>query len=456
MKRGGRISSPELRHSLAHSENFTGLEQDVNRYDLLLLVKRIGKGAGFSAKMIHLLDYYMAFTRDIDWEQGSAPIIYQSLSKAALDLGVSERQIQRLEQSLFDAGALTWNDSGNHRRFGQRCEQSGMILFAYGVDLTPLAYLKQDLEAKLQEKKRHDSVWMETKRQISWYRRQIKACLLELSEVEDLDPPIYEIEAAYDEIAVQIRTTIKLDRLNRLRDEHQELYNHVLSLLETNNLTLDDNVPSKSLGAVYTDKETNKESSKSAKNVAYYKYTNKQPSNKLDTSKAVAQNLQGGSKRCLEDKTERVEPGERPKGRVKSQNSQPKEAQAQPESLILETGLQHITLKQALNASSERFRENMPIDPRPMNWNDFIEASYKLKADLHISQQAWANACTILGRTGASICVLLTDHATKRADDPVLKPAGYFNAMINRAKTGELKLHNSIFGILKREGESEG
>jgi replication initiation protein RepC len=95
----------------------------------------------------------------------------------------------------------------------------------------------------------------------------------------------------------------------------------------------------------------------------------------------------------------------------------------------------------------------MPIDPRPMNWNDFIEASYKLKADLHISQQAWANACTVLGRTGASICVLLTDHATQRADDPVLKPAGYFNAMINRAINGELKLHNSIFGILKREGE---
>ena len=115
--RGGRISSPELRHSLTQSENFTGLEQDVNRYDLLLLVKRIGKGAGFSAKMIHLLDYYMAFTRDIDWEQGSSPIIYQSLSKTALDMGVSERQVQRLEQSLFEAGALTWHDSGNHRRY---------------------------------------------------------------------------------------------------------------------------------------------------------------------------------------------------------------------------------------------------------------------------------------------------------------------------------------------------
>jgi len=456
--RGGRISSPELRHSLTQSENFTGLEQDVNRYDLLLLVKRIGKGAGFSAKMIHLLDYYMAFTRDIDWEQGSQPIVYQSLSRTALDLGVSERQIQRLEQSLFEAGALTCNDSGNHRRFGRRCTQSGMILYAYGVDLTPLAYLKQDLQEKLQQKQVHDSAWMETKRQISWYRRQIKACLVELSEIEDLDPPIYEIEAKYDEIAVQIRTNIKLASLGRLRDEHKELYESVISLLEANTHAGGASIGSESLDKAPIQQITTNESCSSAENVAYYKYTKNKQSNKLDTSKTpnkLGSKLFQG--RCIEElrlKKEGVGDTDRSKGKEGKQTSEPKDTQTLSEDLVLETGLQHITLKQALNAATERFRENMPIDPRPMNWNDFVEASYKLKADLHISQQAWANACVTLGRTGASICVLLTDHATQRADDPVRKPAGYFNAMINRAKTGELHLHNSIFGILKREGEA--
>ena len=184
MSRGGRISSPELRHSLAQSENFTGLEHDVNRYDLLLLVKRIGKGAGFSAKMIHLLDYYMAFTRDIDWEEGGQPIVYQSQSKTSLDLGVSERQIQNIEKALFEVGALTWNDSGNHRRYGQRCESTGAILYAYGVDLTPLAYLKDNLTTKLDQKKRHDSAWMELKQQISWYRSLIRGFIAEIVEAE--------------------------------------------------------------------------------------------------------------------------------------------------------------------------------------------------------------------------------------------------------------------------------
>ena len=68
---GGRIASPKHRAAIELCEDFTGLEEGVNRYDLLLLVKRAGRAAGFSPRMIALLDYYMAFTRDIDWEEGS-------------------------------------------------------------------------------------------------------------------------------------------------------------------------------------------------------------------------------------------------------------------------------------------------------------------------------------------------------------------------------------------------
>ena len=50
-----------------------------------------------------------------------------------------------------------------------------------------------------------------------------------------------------------------------------------------------------------------------------------------------------------------------------------------------------------------------------------------------------------------AICLLLTDQAALREDNRVMKPAAYFNAMIGGAKKGEMHLHNSIFGILKRE-----
>ena len=169
--KGGRVSSPKLRKSLEASENFLGLEGKAHRYELLTLVKRVGKSAGFTSRMIELLDYYMSFTRDIDWSEGHSPIVYQSLSRTALDLSISERQIQRLEQALFEVGAVTWHDSGNHRRYGQRCGETGEIIFAYGVDLTPLAYLKAELQQKLTQKKAHDRLWMETKRQVSIQRR---------------------------------------------------------------------------------------------------------------------------------------------------------------------------------------------------------------------------------------------------------------------------------------------
>ena len=181
--RGGRISSPKLRSSLERAQSFRGLKNDIGRYDLLLLVKRVGKLAGFSPRMISLLDYYMSFTRELDWEEGRRPIVYQSLSKTALDLAISERQVQRLEQTLFEVGAITWCDSGNHKRYGQRNSKTGAILYAYGVDLTPLACLREELEAKLAEKQAADRAWLEAKRKVSALRGQIRALLAELSGV---------------------------------------------------------------------------------------------------------------------------------------------------------------------------------------------------------------------------------------------------------------------------------
>ena len=437
--RGGRISSSSHRKSYEQVEDFTGLEDNVNRYDLLLLVKRMGKKAGFTPRMINLLDYYMAFTREIDWEQGSSPIIYQSLSKTALDMGVSERQIQRLEQSLFEAGALTWHDSGNHKRYGKR-DDTGRIMFAYGVDLTPLAYLKASLEEKLQEKKMIDAAWMETKRQISYYRGQIRAlmCEMELMTLDgqdDYTAELISVQKAYEPLAMQIRTHMSLESVRLLLAKHKELYNEALNVLSDQNV---DKAP------IVEDK-TKEKSSRSDTDDVHYNYTIKKQSNKLDTKDRMASPnaLQKSSSEPLELQKVTDHQVETCSNEDKSFSDE--------EALILQTGLQHITLKQALNAASENFRNHMPMEERPMNWNDFVDAAYKMKGDMMISQSSWARSCSLLGRNGAAICLLLTDKAQQREINPVQKTGAYFNAMINRAKDGELHLHNSIFGILQKE-----
>lgn len=441
---GGRIASPKLRQSIEQCEDFAGLEENVNRYDLLLLVKRAGKTAGFSPRMIALLDYYMSFTRDIDWEEGSRPIVYQSLAKTALDMGVSERQIQILEKQLFEVGALTWHDSGNHRRFGQRCEETGQILFAYGAELTPLAYLKAELQDKLHEKQLYDKAWMETKRQISFYRRQIRAILLEAESGAGEDDGCFTLDTAeliefsglYDQIAISIRTYMDLIALRELLDKHKDLY----TVLSAKVAKHDQEALKSANNAILSEKDSSKDES----NDVHYKYTNKKQLNKLSTSRTSPNFLPEG---VAEPSQRQLDIGA--KGEVSKKERQEEES-SQEQSTILSTGLQHITLKQLLNISSDRLKEQLPVEPRPMNPGDFVEAAYKLNRTLGISQNSWGHACMTLSRIGAAVCVILTDQANLREENRVMKPGAYFNAMVNRAKAGDLKLHKSVMGMIRR------
>ena len=317
-------------------------------------------------------------------------------------------------------GAITWNDSGNHRRYGQRCSETGVILFAYGVDLTPLAYLRPELEARYHEKQLVQKAWAEAKRQISWYRSQIRGHLVELELLEeqgaDLEPPLSEWKAKYEEIAIQIRAHMNLEHLQALLKQHRGLYESLSEFL-------------------IKSQETQKTSSTSSDTVAHIQYYNKKQSNKLDTRRDTLSGFQEKRK---------------PSTQAREDRSQKKDSPLSEE-MILKTGLQHITMKQALNAASSRFRDHMPMEQRPMNWYDFVDAAYKLKSDLGISQNNWGKACVTLTRVGAAICLLLTDQAAQRSEDKVHNPAAYFNAMIGRARAGELHLQKSIFGLLKRE-----
>lgn len=451
---GGRIGSQHLRESLSLAEDFGGLEEDTDRYGLLLLVKRAGKAAGFTPRMITLLDYYMSFTREQDWEEGARPIVYQSLARTALDLGVSERQVQRLERALFEAGALTWNDSGNHRRYGQRCPDTGSILFAFGVDLAPLASLRPDLDALLLEKKEHDRKWMNAKRQISWYRARIRACLAELDPDgagEGAHDPetVRSLTGSYDAIAVQVRTHISLEQLHNLLEEHRELHARVEAAAAAH-----DRHPPPRSETLEEAQETGKGSSRDDAGVTHYRDTTQQPLNKFNTrsrqDKLAVRGFQESGSRVSEHKPGRAGQGASPKKPSSSTSPEPHQPSDQG-SNISATGLQHISLKQALNAMSPRFRDHLPLAPRPMNWGDVVEAAYALKLDLGVSQGSWAKACVTLDRTGAAMCLLLTDRAAQREVNRVMKPGAYFNAMINRAEQGELRLHSAVFGILNQE-----
>lgn len=375
----------------------------------------------------------MIFTREIDWQQGSQPIVYKSQYQTAMDLNISERHVQRLEKQLFEAGALTWNDSANHKRYGQRDPQTGKILYAFGVDLTPLAYLKAELENIVHEQQLYKAAWMETKRQISWHRSQIKSILAEMSEIEAKGQGA--LNASYEQIAIRYSTTMSLEMLRSMLAEHKTVYNDALTVLET----------------AYSLRKQGKESCKTDSSVRHKQDTNYNQLNKLTTRSSSCNCFQESSSQMPVDKHAAFE--------HEASSIEPKgidQAPEVPKHPAIQAGLEQITGKQLLNAASPRFKNHIPMrNGQAMSMDDIVSAAYALRPDLHISQKSWGRACNLLTRYGAAVCILLLDQAMQREENCVMKPAAYFNAMINRAMTGELHLQKSVMGLLKRDEQHD-
>jgi replication initiation protein RepC len=259
---------------------------------------------------------------------------------------------------------------------------------------------------------------METKRQISFYRSQIRAGIAEAAEQGDDNAQDWA--AAYEAIATQIRTHIKLDQLFALLERHKALHSMILE----------------SLAQYDAPKETEKAACTSVKNCVHNKYSKNKISNKLESNITVLNSSNGSSN-----------------GDQYCENEESTEPEAQTETktvdVLRSAGLQHITLKQAVSASSQGLKNYLPVEEGDLTWGDFIEAAFKLKNELNISQTSWGRGCEVLGTSGAALSVLLADHATQRLFNPIENANAYFCAMIARGKYGTLKLHNSIFGLLK-------
>lgn len=434
---GGRVSSPKIRGADQFSDEFEGLAEDAKRFELLKLVKRVGAYAGFTSKMVQLLEYYLVFTKDCDWKAGNRPIVYQALSKTALDFGVSERQIQKLERALFEVGALAWNDSGNHRRYGSRDAETGEIIYAYGVDLSPLASLRPFLIAKDSEKKLADEAWMETKRQISWYRSQIRSMIAEAREVKTLEHFSIQAESNYEGIAISIRTYMDIKDLRTLLEAHKDLYDVLMNTLEGTSPSLSPTLKDDQMSREYT--------SKDEQQFAHINNTNKTKYDKSYNSSSMSTKASEGSVRPSQSsKLHKDAPVTLSKEGISESKEQWKAA--------ISEELGRISWKQVLNACSDRFKQHFPMHDHPLAWSDIVDAASDMLPTLGISKSAWWEACSTLGRHGAAICIMVIDQKSQATDpaDRVRNAGGYLREMTARAKKGELNLHGSVFGLLKR------
>jgi hypothetical protein len=202
-------------------------------YYALTLIKRLGKHSGYNAQMISLLDYYLSFTRNADWQGKGAPIIYQSLCRTSYDFSLSVRQIQRIEKALADKGLIRFNDSPNNKRYGAR-DTEGQLKQAFGVDLSPLTQNIPILERAVENKAEQKRAWLSLKHSVHQLRKDIRGLLSVQTFTID--------EETSQAIDAPIRTNVTCSRLQSIVNTLTMLLNKLRKAAEKNLVNVDKNV----------------------------------------------------------------------------------------------------------------------------------------------------------------------------------------------------------------------
>ena len=86
--------------------------------------------------------------------------------------------------------------------------------------------------------------------------------------------------------------------------------------------------------------------------------------------------------------------------------------------------------------------------PRPA-WPEIVDAADWLRGELGVSKSLWGDACRAMGREQAAIAIAIV--SAKPAEHFRSTPGGYFHGMVAKAKTGDLNLARTIWGL--RGGE---
>jgi replication initiation protein RepC len=231
------------------------------------------------------------------------------------------------------------------------------------------------LIAKDSEKRLADEAWMETKRQISWYRSQIRSMIAEAREVRTLEHFSIQAESNYEGIAISIRTYMDIKDLRTLLDAHKDLYDVLMNTLEGTSPALKE------------DQMSHEYTSKDEQIGAYIDNTNKTKYDKsYNSSSKSIKASEGSVADPRSSKPHKEAPVTLSKGEISDSKEQWRAA--------ISEELGRISWKQVLNACSDRFKQQFPIHDRPLAWSDIVDAAAGMLPTLGISKSAWWEACS--------------------------------------------------------------
>ena len=162
----------------------------------IVAVKKVAASIGLKSQDVLLLDTFGAVTQPQDWEEGRRPIVWASNQFLMEQTGFSLATLRRHVRRLCEVGVISMKDSPNGKRWGRR-DEDGVIVEAYGFDLSPLAARAEEFETLHAHLQAERAACASLRNAITVTRRMIRAKIEKAME-RGLAGPWADLKEAFE------------------------------------------------------------------------------------------------------------------------------------------------------------------------------------------------------------------------------------------------------------------
>ncbi len=422
---GWRRPTPGLLQAERFAEAGEGMAVPKSR--AIVAVKKVAAAIGLKAQDLLLLDTFGAVTQAQDWEAGRRPIVWASNHFLMAQTGFSLATLRRHVRRLCEAGVISMKDSPNGKRWGRR-DAEGVIVEAYGFDLSPLAARAEAFEALYADLQAERAECARLRNAITVTRRMIRAKIGRAVET-GLRGPWQRLQETFSALLEGLPG--RSERAGGLERFLKRIKVLLASVEQAFEAAFDASAAVEKIGK---DLETSEQvTPRSLRNDTHIRTTNDLDpvnSNRFETKHAA-----GDTPRSPQpDPAERA--GEADLNRA-HWNKPPKRSKSARSEVDIST----------LMAACPEFADMARgAEGYLRTWNDVHRAAASLRPHIGISEDAWTEANTALGPECAAASVALILDKTAKAE--IKSPGGYLRGMIQKAQTGELHLDRSLYGRL--------
>ena len=374
---------------------------DVDRNELYRVLDGAKTALGLSASALETLKHLISYTRPDDYKGDAKPVAWPSNYTLAELAGVTESAIKARLRQLRSLALITMRDAAHGRRRGQRSD-TGEIISAYGIDLSPLRIRFAELKAAAEAHTAFSRLDKLGRQEIARVRRIVAQALAQAADLRLTGPHWIALQDAVEAVA----SRAAMARLARDAGAYEAALACLPDVEAQVGVTIDE--------FMFCD-ESDGSGSKSS------------PFIHIQTN--PSQNSVQALRKCSSDPES-----------------------SQDDAAVLPASPSKSDFKTSPRELIEIFPTTaMYVDRDRPRWNDLHRAAARLRSDLGIRTGTWVDALDQLGPDGASVALMITAERDAR-DEIRLTPGAYFAGMVTRAHRGELDLSKSLWGFRTKPG----